>query len=148
MHSISSSKQMPNVPTLVDTGAFNTMVDFELANEFGSILPLVIPISIGGIRANSRGCVIHKMTIGDFTMTQAFALAYPFTDWLTGYVILGANVLNNWDFTTSRTDNQIRFTERIPPDTPNKRYPYRNYFFCGKYIAVQDDALGALTDAP
>ena len=93
---------------------------------------------------NSReahGCIIPKIIIGNFEMIKMFALAFSFSDWLTRHVILGANVLNNWDFTTSRTDNIIEFSERIPPDAPNKKNPYQNYFRNGEYVAVQDEAI-------
>ena len=61
-----------------------------------------------------------------------------------GEMVLGANVLNNWDFATSRTDNVIRFTERIPPDAPNRKHPYQNYFTGGEYVAVQDEVPDTL----
>jgi len=82
--------------------------------------------------------------MGNFEMTRVFALAFPFRDWLVRHIILGANVLNNWEFTASRTKNEIRFTEEIPPYVPNQLYPYQNYFIGGEYVAVQDEMLDAL----
>ena len=117
------------------------MIDLDLAKRFGTMLPIKIPISIGGNRGEARGCIIHKITLGAFEMTRVFALAYPFKDWLMRHVILGANVLNNWDFTTSRTENTVRLTEKIPPYVPNKEHPYQNYFTEGEYVAVQDEML-------
>jgi hypothetical protein len=121
------------------------MIDFDLAKRFGTILPTKIPISIGGNLGEAQGCIIHKVAIGDFEMTRMFALAFPFKDWLVRHIILGANVLNNWDFTTSRTDNVIRFIERIPHDVPNKEHPYQNYFTEGLYVAVQDEMFNTIS---
>jgi hypothetical protein len=131
-----------NVLTLLDTGAFNTMIDLELAKKFGVILPIIVPITIGGNLGESQGCIIHNIKLGNFNMTRVFALAYPFKDWLVRHIIIGTNVLNNWDFLTSRMDNTIRFTERIPHDVPNKKYPYQNYFINGEYVAIQDKIYG------
>lgn len=144
IHSINSSQSMTDVRTLLDTGAFNSMVDIDHAEDFGILLPMTIPISIGGSLGEARGCILPKVEFGDFEISRMFALAFPFKDWLTGHIILGANVLNNWDFTVSRTKNMIRFNEEIPTDTPNKEYPYQNYFIGGEYVAIQYDALDAL----
>ena len=145
LYAKNSSLSMPDIRTLLDTGAFNTMIDSSLAKRFGVMLPIIIPISIGGTLGEAQGCIIHRISLGNFEMTQTFALAFPFKDWLTGHIILGANVLNNWNFTTSRTNNTIKFVESIPNDVPNKKYPYQNYFAKGKYVALQDDLLNNLT---
>jgi hypothetical protein len=141
IYNVDSSQVMPNVRTLVDTGAFNSMVDTIFAANYGIMLPMKIPISIGGNLGEAQGCILPKVTLGNFEMSSVFALAFPFKDWLTDHVILGANVLNNWDFAVSRTKNAIRFAEEIPPDAPNQEHPYQNYFTGGKYVAVQDDLL-------
>jgi hypothetical protein len=114
--SFNTSQKDDDVITLIDTGAFNTMIDLSIAERFVTMLPLTMPISIGGNLGEAQGCIIHKFT-------------------------LGTNIMNNWDFTTSRTDNMIKFTENIPPDAPNKRNPYQNYFRNGEYVAVQDEIL-------
>jgi len=130
---------------LLDTGAFNTMIDFELAKRFGIMLPITIPITIGGNAGEAIGCIMPYLTVGDFEITRMFALAFPFKDWLVRHIILGANVTNNWEFTTSRTKNLIKFTEDVPPDAPNQKYPYQNYFTKGKYVAVQNELLSTIT---
>lgn len=137
-------QQADGVMTLLDTGAFNTMIDLRLAKRFGIMLPMKIPVSIGGNLGEAQGCILSCVKLGDFEMTRVFALSFPFKDWLVRHIILGANVTNNWEFTTSRTKNVIRFTEEIPPDAPNQKHPYQNYFISGEYVAVQDDAFVAL----
>jgi len=113
------------------------MIDTKIAKDFAVPLPIKIPISIGGKAGVAQGCVIHKIAFGDFEMSRVFAMAYPFDDWLMRHIILGTNVLNNWDFTISRSDNSIKLCQRIPEDAPNKEYPYQNYFKGGEYVAVQ-----------
>jgi hypothetical protein len=139
LSNIDATRIDPEVMMLLDTGAFNTMVDFELAKRFGTMLNFTIPVSIGGNSGEAHACILHKLSVGDFEMTRVFTLAYPFTDWLTRHIILGTNVLNNWEFTTSRKNNTIKFIENIPDDAPNKEHPYQNYFLKGEYIAVQED---------
>ena len=136
---LDSSKAEANILTLLDTGAFNSMIDVTLAKRYGLMLPITIPISIGGSLGGAQACILHSVTLGNFKMSRVFALAFPFKDWLTGHIILGANVLNNWDLFLSRTNNAMHFSERIPTDVPNKGHPYQNYFTNGEYVAVQDD---------
>jgi hypothetical protein len=139
LHGIGDAESRSDIRTLVDTGAFNTMIDTDFAKQFGTMLPLYIPVVIGGHSGMTQGCILNKVTLGDFNMTRVFALTFPFTDWLTRHIVLGTNVLNNWDFTPSRTDDKITFIERIPHDAPNKVHPYQNYFRNGEYVAVQDE---------
>jgi hypothetical protein len=126
------------VVVFIDTGAFNTMVDMQYAKDFGALLPLHMHIAIGGRELKTQACILHKVVMGDLVMEQVFALACPFKDWLRGHILLGLNVMNNWDFTISRSDNKMRLIERIPEIAPNKTEPYRNYFKNGKYIALQE----------
>jgi hypothetical protein len=132
---------MPDVRVLIDTGAFNTMIDLALISNFGTVLPSGMDISIGGNAGHARFCIIDNLTIGGLTMTRVFALAYPFEGWLMGHIILGANILNNWDFKISRTDDMMQFCERLPPDVPYKKHPYLNYFKGGGYVNIQDEDI-------
>ena len=139
LHKNKSTQPMPDIRTLVDTGAFNTMIDSYLAEKYGHMMPIFIPVVIGGHSGNAQGCILSKLIIGDIEMERVFALSYPFKDWLARHIILGTNVMNNWDFTISRTDDILKFVERIPSDAPNQIYPYQNYFKNGEYVIVQND---------
>ena len=141
IHNADLTRSLPDVRTLVDTGAFNSMIDIDLATDYGIMLPMKIQISIGGNLGEAQGCILPKVTFGNFEMSRVFVLAFPFKDWLTDHIILGANVLNNWDFTTSRTDNVIKLSERIPPYAPNQKHPYQNYFTNNEYVAIQDEFI-------
>jgi hypothetical protein len=139
LESADLSQGMTDVPVLIDTGAFNTMIDSALAQKFGVLLPGNMTISIGGKTGIAQFCIISNMTLAGCTISRVFALAYPFDDWLMGHILLGANVLNNWDFTISRSRNVLEFTENIPIDAPNKLYPYQNFFKDGLYVAIQEE---------
>ena len=122
---------------LIDTGAFNTMIDSAIIADFGILLPLKIPIAIGGAAGETQACMLHRIEMGNFVMENVFAMAYPFKDWLSGHIILGLNVMNNWDFCISRADHELRFTERISEHLPNKTNLYQNYFRGSQYVATQ-----------
>ena len=131
------TQTMTDVHVLIDTGAFNTMIDFALAQRFGILLPESMTVSIGGKTGTAQFCVIGNITLNNCVLTRVFALAYPFDDWLMGHLLLGTNVMNNWDFLISRSRDILEFSEKIPFDAPNKRFPYQNYFKDGNYVAVQ-----------
>jgi predicted aspartyl protease len=133
------TQTMTDVRVLIDTGAFNTMIDLALAQRFGILLPDSMTVSIGGKTGKAQFCVISCLTLNSCVLTRIFALAYPFDDWLMGHILLGTNVMNNWDFTISRSRNVLEFSENIPFDAPNKMYPYQNYFKEGEYVAIQDE---------
>ena len=141
VHSMGDKSSMPDIMTLFDTGAFNTMIDIDHAKKYGAMLNMPVPVVIGGHSGIAEGCILWKVSFGDFHMERVFALAYPFEDWLSQHIIIGTNVTNNWEYMTSRTKNIITLEECVPADAPNQIYPYQNYFRKGKYIAVQDDFM-------
>ncbi|MCL2168963.1 MAG: hypothetical protein FWB74_02930 [Defluviitaleaceae bacterium] len=116
------------------------MIDVKLVNRYGRLLPnSYFDVIIGGYIGKAQGCVLDKLSIGDLTMERVFVMAYPFDSWLTGHILLGANVMNNWDLTISRSDDVIRLVERVPVDAPNKVNSYQNFFKNGKYMALQEE---------
>ena len=58
-----ASQVREDIKTLIDTGAFNTMIDLSLAERFGIMLPIKIPVSIGGNLGESQGCIIPKLIV-------------------------------------------------------------------------------------
>jgi len=119
IHSMEDKSSMPDIMTLMDTGAFNTMIDIDHAKKYGAMLNMPVPVVIGGHSGMAQGCVLWKVSFGNFHMERVFALAYPFADWLSQHIIIGTNITNNWDFTISRTKNKITLEENIPHDAPN-----------------------------
>jgi len=137
-----SARIRKHVKTLLDTGAFNTMIDIVLAKRYAVLLPnMEFQITIGGNAGLAQGCIIPKLEMGNFVAERVFALAYPFSDWLMRHIIIGANVINNWELTILRAEDELRFCERIPEYVPNKEHPYQNYFKGGEYVAILDDDL-------
>jgi len=144
LHPLSDSEQKEEIPVLIDTGAFNNMIDIDLVEGFGHFIPVYISVTMGGEKGRTDGCILPKVQIGDLVMTNVFAMAFPLGDWLKGHMVLGANALNNWDFTISRTNGTIMFCENVPKDAPNKANPYQNYFKNGKYMALQKEQFPGL----
>jgi len=56
LNNFDSSRQAPKVLTLLDTGAFNSMIDINLAKTFATMLPITIPISICGNLGEASIC--------------------------------------------------------------------------------------------
>jgi len=138
IHSQNSSGLKLPTKIFVDTGAFNTMIDIDIVQDFGVLLPMPFEVTIGSYKGIATGCILHEVSMGDFLVKRVFAMAYPFEGWLRGHMLLGLNVMNNWDYTISRSNNIMRFVENVPHDAPNKVSPYQNFFKNGKYVAVQD----------
>ncbi|MCL2603339.1 MAG: retroviral-like aspartic protease family protein [Defluviitaleaceae bacterium] len=127
------------VLTLLDTGAFNTIIHKELASTYGIILNKTMHVSIGGYKGDADLCIIHKMNIGNMVIENILALAVSFKGELKDHILLGANVTNNWDVGFSRRRNVLHATEDFPHDIPNRKYPYRYcYDNKGRIIAVQE----------
>ena len=141
IRNITDTREASGIKTLVDTGAYNTMIDIKLVKDFGILLPekYNMGVTIGGHTEDVRCCILHNVEIGGFRMSNVFAMTAQFTDWLEGYIILGANVLNNWNYTVSRTNNTITIREDYPQYLPNKNKPYQNYFSKGEYVAYQEE---------
>ena len=134
-------RQKTNIRVLIDTGAFNSMIDLSILNDKRVLAELTGTthiVSVGGYSGIARGCIIYKMKMGDMEIRNVFAMAYPFNTWLADHIILGANTLNNWKFTISRKENLMTVIEDIPDCVLNKSEPYKSYCDSNKYIAVQE----------
>ena len=117
---------------MIDTGCFNTMIDKRLLpNHCVPVKNLTLSIGIGGIKGVAQGYVLKKMKIGDVVLDNIVVFAFDFNGELRDHVLLGANVLNCWDFNLSRSDNTLTFTERTTALHTNTDNPYR-YAFDGK----------------
>ena len=55
-------------------------------------------------------------------------------------IILGTNVINNWEMIISRKHNSFKFREDPPLNIPNKKTIYQNYFSKeGNYVCIQEN---------
>jgi len=100
---------------------------------------------IVNIAENSREAqayIIPKFDFGGYTASDVFVYAARFQRELKNRMLLGLNVLNNLRHTTDRVKGQFEFIECLPDSTPNKAFPYRNYFDdSGNYVMLDNDVI-------
>ncbi|MCL1998022.1 MAG: hypothetical protein FWG65_04560 [Turicibacter sp.] len=102
-----------NVDVLFDTGAFNTVIHKPLALKYATMLNGTMPIAIGGYKLIANICIIQQMRIDNHILHKIAALAVPFTGELKGHILLGANVINNWEVTLSRQKHRLSANEDV-----------------------------------
>jgi hypothetical protein len=82
--------------------------------------------------------LIEKMVIGDFVLERILAFAGNYEGGHEDDIILGTNVINNWEMIISKKKHTFQFREDPPDNLPNKTNIYQNYFDKeGNYICVQ-----------
>jgi hypothetical protein len=124
----------------LDTGCFNTMIPRDLAKQTGRSLGFKKSYSIGGSLIETEAYAIKKIKIGDFSLERVIAFAGDYKGSNEEDIILGTNVLNNWDMNISKKEHKFHFCENPPDDIPNKINIYQNYFNRdGDYTFVQDN---------
>ena len=124
---------------LIDTGAFNTIVHKALVHRHGTMLKQTMITSVGGYTGESNLCILDKINIGGCVFEKVAALAVSFEGELKDHILLGANVMNNWDFTLSRSKNSLTVSEQFPETTSKREYPYRYCFDNkGRIMALQE----------
>ena len=126
------------VPFLLDTGAFNTLIHEGLVRKYGVMLRKTLMTSVGGYRGEANLCILEKIQIGGYVLEKVLAIAIPFSGELKDHVLLGANVINNWKMTLSRKHNRLDVTEDFCDVAARLEYPYRYcYNNKGGIIAFQ-----------
>jgi hypothetical protein len=94
--------------------------------------------SLGGSVFEAEAFSIEKIMIGDFLLERVIAFAGDYKGSHEGDIILGTNVINNWEITICKKEHSFKFCEKPPDDLPNKTNIYQNYFNKdGNYICVQ-----------
>ncbi|GBU22637.1 hypothetical protein R80B4_02548 [Fibrobacteres bacterium R8-0-B4] len=122
----------------LDTGCFNTMIPRHLAERCGRSLGFKMSYSLGGRVIEAEAFSINKMTIGGFLLERVVAFAGEYPGEYEDDIILGANVINNWEMLINKRAHTFQFREDPPESLPNKAYIYQNYFNrAGNYIGAQ-----------
>jgi len=133
-------KKLEGVTIFIDTGCFNTLIPRYLAEQSGRSLGFNKAYSIGGNNITVEAFSIEKMMIGDFILERVIAFAGDYKGGHENDIILGTNVINNWEMIISRRSHTFQFREDPPDNLPNKIHIYQNYFNNeGNYICVQDN---------
>jgi len=123
----------------LDTGCFNTLIPKKLAKLTGRSLEFTMHYSLGGSLIEAEAFSINKLKIGDVTLERIIAFAGDYKGSHEDDIILGTNVINNWEMIINKKEHTFKFRENPPDSIANKKYIYQNYFNKnGKYIFVQD----------
>ena len=128
-----------DVSVFLDTGCFNTMIPRYLAEHCGCSLGFKMKYSLGGNIIEAEAFSINKIMIGDFMLERVIAFAGEYKGNYEDDIILGTNVMNNWEMIISKKSHSFQFREDTPENLPNKTNIYQNFFNRkGEYICVQD----------
>jgi len=123
----------------LDTGCYNTMIPRDLAEQSGHSLGFKIKYSLGANVVEAEAFSIDKIMIGDLVLERVVAFAGDYKGSHEDDIILGTNVINNWEMIISKKEHTFQFRENPPDTIPNKTNIYQNYFNKeGNYICVQD----------
>jgi hypothetical protein len=133
------TKEFVETTIFLDTGCFNTMIPRYLAEQTGRSLGFKMIYSLGGSVIEAEAFSIDKKMIGDFVLERVIAFAGDYKGSHAGDIMLGTNVINNWEMIISKKKHTLQFREDPPDSLPNKANIYQNYFNKeGNYICVQD----------
>jgi hypothetical protein len=115
------------------------MIPRYLAELSGHSLGFKIKYSLGANIVEAEAFSIDKIMIGDFVLERVVAFAGKYKGRQEDDIILGTNVINNWEMNISKKKHTFQFREDPPDSLPNKTNIYQNYFNKeGNYIYVQD----------
>ena len=133
-------KNLEKVNIFLDTGCYNTMIPKYLAEQTGRSLGFGMKYSLGGSVIATEAFSIDKIVIDDFELERIIAFAGDYKGGHENDIILGTNIINNWEMIISRKSHSFQFREDPPENLPNKTHIYQNYFNKeGNYICVQDN---------
>jgi len=116
------------------------MIPKYLAERSGRSLGFNMTYSLGGNIIEAEAYSIDKLMIGDIILERIIAFAGEYKGRHEDDIILGTNVINNWEMIINKKTNSFKFREDPPENLPNKTNIYQNYFNReGNYICVQDN---------
>jgi len=134
------TKEFVKTPVFLDTGCYNTLIPRRLAEQSGHSLGFKRKYSLGGSSIETEAFSIDKIMIGDLVLERVVAFAGAYKGSHVDDIILGTNVINNWEMHISKKKHTFQFREDPPDSLPNKTNIYQNYFNKeGNYIYVQDN---------
>jgi hypothetical protein len=132
-------KDFEDVTVFLDTGCFNTLIPRLLAKQWGRSLGFKMNYSLGGSLIEAEAFSIDKIMIADVVLERVVAFAGDYKGGHEDDIILGTNVINNWEMIISKKEHTFQFRENPTDSLPNKANIYQNYFNKeGNYICIQD----------
>jgi len=105
---------------LLDTGAYNTIINSSLVPRYANLTKGKMKVALGGFVGIADICIIKKMNLNGHIIENIAALAVPFKGELKDHILLGTNVINNWEITLSRQKHKLSAKEELD----NYRYLY------------------------
>ncbi len=133
------AKKFVETTVFLDTGCYNTLIPRDLAELSGHSLGFKMKYSLGANLIETEAFSIDKIMIGGFVLERVVAFAGKYKGDQEDNIILGTNVINNWEMNISKKKHTFQFREDPPDSLPNKTNIYQNYFNKeGNYIYVQD----------
>ncbi|MCL1997674.1 MAG: retroviral-like aspartic protease family protein [Turicibacter sp.] len=136
---VKANRYSNEVKVLLDTGSFNTIISENLAKKYAAKTNITLKTKVGGFSGDSPLYIIQKMRIGGVILEKVAAFAVPFDGELKDHILLGANVMNNWNFNVSRLNNRLSAVEEFSAAAVARQYPYRYAFDNkGQVIALQE----------
>jgi len=132
-------KSFEDVVMFLDLGCYNTMIPRHFAIGSGRSLGFKRKYHIGGSIIEAEAFSIDRIIIKNVVLERVVAFAAEFTGELENNILIGTNVMNNWEMIIHKKLHVFRFRENPPEDLPNKVYIYQNYFDnSGNYVCVQN----------
>jgi len=133
------TKEFRETTVFLDTGCYNTLIPRRLAEQSGHSLGFKVKYSLGANVVETEAFSIDKIMIGDLVLERVVAFAGNYKGSQEDDIILGTNVINNWEMNICKKEHTFKFRENPPDSLPNKTNIYQNYFNReGNYIYVQD----------
>lgn len=127
------------VTLFFDTGCYNTLIPKDVAVVSGYPLKLKHNYKIGANIIEAEAYSIKRIMLGDFAIENVVAFAADYTGEFSSNILIGTNVMNNWEFKIKRKNNLFQFIEDPPEDLPNKKKIYQNFFDDkGNYVLLQE----------
>jgi hypothetical protein len=116
------------------------MIPRHFAELSGQSLGFEMTYRLGGRVVAAEAYSIDKMMIGDCLLERVIAFAGEYPGDYEDDIIIGANVINNWEMLINKRAHTFRFHEDPPDGLPNKTHIYQNYFNrAGKYVCAQSN---------
>ena len=131
-----------DIPCLIDTGCSTTMIDIDLATRCGEKLEESLIVNLGNKQYVAQSYKLKSVLFGNLEINNVFALAVQFdmSNELRSGMLLGLNVLNNFEYCVNRNNYELRVKEDIFTNIPDKSYPYMHWFRGREteYVKLQD----------
>ena len=130
-----------DIDVMVDTGCHTTMIDEELADRYGEPLPDRTVLNIMGKSIDVKAYRLKSISFDGFAIENVFVWSAPFEtgNELHRKLLLGLNIMNNWDYRINRNKNIMEIKEDIFLRIPESDHPYMHCFKDGKYMQLMEE---------